>query len=163
VGRVSYYLHHGSWWVYYLDGQRQVRRRVGDDEKLAAQTAAQVNADAGALRLDRVRLSFIRIAESVGLTNATCPKSWRHSYATLLQDANVDPLIRQITLGHAPSSGDAQSREGRRVGGTLNSNDVSSEYCQRKKDLIVERLDKFDKAEIRRPRSGPRRHCKVQE
>ncbi|MFZ1935560.1 MAG: hypothetical protein WCB27_07115 [Thermoguttaceae bacterium] len=43
--------------------------------------------------------------------------------------------------------GVAQAREGRRVGGTLNSNDVSSEYCQRKKDLIFERLDKFDKEE----------------
>ena len=27
VGRVSYFFHHGSWWVYYLEGQRQVRRR----------------------------------------------------------------------------------------------------------------------------------------
>jgi len=30
-------------------------------------------------------------------------KSWRHTFATLLQDANVDPLIRQITLGHKPT------------------------------------------------------------
>ncbi len=44
-----------------------------------------------------------------GLTDATCPKSFRHSSATLLQDANVDPLIRQITLGHASTgtAGDA--------------------------------------------------------
>lgn len=34
-----------------------------------------------------------------------CPKSWRHSFATLLQDANVDPLIRQQTLGHKPTNG----------------------------------------------------------
>jgi integrase len=31
------------------------------------------------------------------------PKCWRHTFATLLQEANVDPLIRQLTLGHAPA------------------------------------------------------------
>ena len=57
----------------------------------------------GAVKADQIRLSFIRIAGAAGLAQATCPKSWRHSFATLLQDANVDPLIRQITLGHAPT------------------------------------------------------------
>jgi len=59
--------------------------------------------DAGALDPDRIRTSFIRIAKRCGLAQATCPKSWRHTFATLLQDANVDPLLRQITLGHKPS------------------------------------------------------------
>ena len=44
IGKVSYYFHHGSWWVYYLDGQRQVRRRTGPDEEAAEAIAAQVNA-----------------------------------------------------------------------------------------------------------------------
>jgi integrase len=35
---------------------------------------------------------------------STCPKSWRHFFATLLQDANVDPPIRQQVLGHRPTS-----------------------------------------------------------
>ncbi len=43
--------------------------------------------------------------------------------------------------------GVAQTRDGRKVGGSLNVRDVSSEYCQRQKDLIVERLDRFDKEE----------------
>ncbi len=43
VGKVSCYQHHGAWWVYYKEGQRQVRRRVGD-QTLAEQVAAQVNA-----------------------------------------------------------------------------------------------------------------------
>ncbi len=34
----------------------------------------------------------------------TCPKSWRQTFATLLHDANVDPLVRQITLGHSPTA-----------------------------------------------------------
>jgi integrase len=47
----------------------------------------------------------MRIADRLNLPGATCPKSWRHTFATLLQDANVDPLIRQLTLGHAFTSG----------------------------------------------------------
>ena len=42
---------------------------------------------------------------AIGRGEATCPKSWRHSFATLLQGANVDPLIRQQTLGHRPTTG----------------------------------------------------------
>jgi len=56
--------------------------------------------DAGAIKSDAVRLSYMRISRSIGRPDATCPKSWRHGFATLLQDANVDPLVRQVTLGH---------------------------------------------------------------
>jgi integrase len=58
--------------------------------------------DAGSFDPDQIRRSFLRIAARCGFHQATCPKSWRHSFATLLQDAHVDPLIRQITLGHQP-------------------------------------------------------------
>ena len=37
-----------------------------------------------------------------------------------------------------------RSRGGRRVGTKLNVRDVSSEYAQREKGFIVERLDRFD-------------------
>jgi integrase len=49
-------------------------------------------------------MSFIAIIRSIGQPEATCPKSWRHTFATLLQDANVDPLVRQLTLGHSPTT-----------------------------------------------------------
>lgn len=62
--------------------------------------------DAGAIPVDRVRSSFIRIATRAGLT-VTTPKSWRHTFATLLQEANVDLLVRQETMGHQPTSPDA--------------------------------------------------------
>lgn len=39
----------------------------------------------------------------------------------------------------------AQTRDHRKVGGHLNCKDVSSPYCQRLKDIVVERLDKFDR------------------
>ena len=38
----------------------------------------------------------------------------------------------------------AQTRDFRKVGGHLNCKDVLSRYCQRKKGIVVERLDKFD-------------------
>jgi hypothetical protein len=44
VGRVSLYLHHGAWWLYYRDGGQPVRRRVAQTPKEAEQVAAQVNA-----------------------------------------------------------------------------------------------------------------------
>ena len=43
--------------------------------------------------------------------------------------------------------GVAQTKDGRKVGGQLNCRDVLSNYCQRKKDLLVERLDRFDSEE----------------
>ena len=43
--------------------------------------------------------------------------------------------------------GVAQTKDGRKVGGKLNCRDVLSDYCQRKKDLLVERLDRFDSEE----------------
>ena len=44
VGRVSYYEHHGGWYLYYQQDGESVRKRVADTEKSAAQLAAQVNA-----------------------------------------------------------------------------------------------------------------------
>ena len=91
-----------------------VERRVAAEEAATnsalsrsrrAAIARGVWRDAGATKADRIRHSFIRIANAAGLTEATCPKSWRHTIATLMQDANIDPLIRQITLGHAPAGG----------------------------------------------------------
>ena len=61
--------------------------------------------DAGAVKADVIRNSFIRVMTSLGRSDSTCPKSWRHTFATLLQDGNVDPLIRQLVLGHKPTSG----------------------------------------------------------
>ena len=58
---------------------------------------------AGTIDADDIRRSFIRIATAIGLVRASCPKSWRHTFATLLQNASVDPLIRQVTMGHTPA------------------------------------------------------------
>jgi integrase len=68
-----------------------------------ARVAAKVWCDSGAIDADDIRRSFIRTATAIGLVGASCPKSWRHTFATLLQDAGVDPLIRQVTMGHTPA------------------------------------------------------------
>ena len=70
--------------------------------KQRAQIARSVWRDAGAVRPEAVRTAFLRTAGATGLP-VTCPKSWRHTFATLLQEANVDPMIRQLVLGHAPN------------------------------------------------------------
>lgn len=68
-----------------------------------AQAAQKVWQRAGFLKNDIIRRSFIRLMKAVGHPESTCPKSWRHTFATLLQDSNVDPLIRQQVMGHSPS------------------------------------------------------------
>ena len=40
-----------------------------------------------------------------------------------------------------------QTRDGRKVGGHRNVKDVSSSYCQRLKDVVLERLDHYDPEE----------------
>ena len=40
-----------------------------------------------------------------------------------------------------------QACEGRKVGGTLNVRDISANYCQKKKNLLLERLDRYDSEE----------------
>ncbi len=95
---------------------RRVERRIEAqestlDEPLTRAQQAKVARglwrDLGALKADSIRNSFIGTATAAGLEDVTCPKSWRHTFATLLQDARVDPLVRQITLGHAPTGGDS--------------------------------------------------------
>jgi len=85
--------------------RQQSARGAGEPLSRAAaqQVARRVWWDAGAVKADAVRNSFVRVMKQIGHPEATCPKSWRHSFATILQDANVDPLIRQQTLGHRPT------------------------------------------------------------
>jgi integrase len=87
--------------------ERVSARRAGGEvlrRAEAQQLARKLWWDAGTVKADAVRNSFLRIMRGISHPEATCPKSWRHSFATLLQDANVDPLIRQQTLGHRPTN-----------------------------------------------------------
>ena len=56
------------------------------------------------MKEDWIRKEFMRVTSQVGMPEVTAPKTLRHSFATCLQDANVDPLIRNELMGHAPGS-----------------------------------------------------------
>lgn len=67
--------------------------------------AKQLWKDCGAWDPDQIRRRFLAITKKCGWPEATCVKSFRHTFATLLQLANVDPLVRQLTMGHSPQGG----------------------------------------------------------
>jgi integrase len=54
------------------------------------------------LKEDWIRKEFMRVTSQIGMPEITAPKTLRHTFATCLQDANVDPLIRNELMGHAP-------------------------------------------------------------
>lgn len=91
--------------------QRIAERRVASEERKLghalsrseqARVLRTVWRDAGAVPVDRVRSSFMRAAKAAGL-EVTCPKAWRHTYATLLAEGGVDPLVRMQVMGHQPA------------------------------------------------------------
>jgi hypothetical protein len=75
IGRVSYYFHHGAWWVYYTDGDRPIRHRTGPDEETAQAIAADTWIDREAIQ---ARLGGKRGTEEVvGKTPSTSMASAR--------------------------------------------------------------------------------------
>lgn len=33
VGKVTLYLYHGAWWIYFSEGSKRIRRKVGESKK----------------------------------------------------------------------------------------------------------------------------------
>jgi hypothetical protein len=62
------------------------------------------------------------------------------AYAALVKRGKVALAYPSVLARYAV----AQTRDHRKVGGHLNCKDVSSPYCQRLKDIVVERLDMYD-------------------
>lgn len=58
--------------------------------------------DLGAIKTERIRVEFMRLTSKIRLTATTAPKLLRHLFATGLQEANVDPLVRNELMGHSP-------------------------------------------------------------
>ena len=82
------------------------RRKEGADSWTRvddARVARLVWRDAGTVKEAILRVEFMKVTAKCGLPHASCPKMLRHLFATCLQDANVDPLIRQELMGHRPS------------------------------------------------------------
>lgn len=99
-----------------LEGNRAAMRRVAE-RRVAAQERKlrrplsrtehdrmlrKVWREAGVICKTQLRTSLIRTASALGL-EVTCPKAWRHTYATLLAEGGVDPLIRMQVMGHQPA------------------------------------------------------------
>lgn len=70
----------------------------------SARVARTLWRDMGTIRPERIRASFLRLTRTIGVPGITMPKTLRHGFATRLQDANVDPLIRNRLMGHAASN-----------------------------------------------------------
>jgi len=85
--------------------KRFVEREEASDNMLSRtqrlQVARSVWRDAGSTKTDHIRKEFMRLTRMIGAAHLTAPKSLRHLFATTLQDANVDPLIRCELMGHA--------------------------------------------------------------
>src|SRR5439155_22506505 len=91
--------------------ERELERRLAAAEAVdgepgrtaRARVARRVWRDVGAVDESRVRLEFIRVARVAGLGGQTAPKVLRHQFATALQQGRVDPLVRNLLMGHAPA------------------------------------------------------------
>ncbi|MCC6681234.1 MAG: hypothetical protein IT445_10085 [Phycisphaeraceae bacterium] len=55
----------------------------------------------GAIKTDKLRVEFMHLAKQIDLPELTAPKTLRHLFATAMQDANIDPLIRNQLMGHS--------------------------------------------------------------
>lgn len=88
-------------------------RRIQQCEMETGETASRTErsrlarklwTELGIVKTDRIRTEFMRLTKVIGQSDLTAPKTLRHLFATALQDANVDPLIRNELMGHAPAS-----------------------------------------------------------
>jgi integrase len=92
------------------DLQLEAARRVAAQEDDSAddlsrqerlRIARSVWRDAGTMKIEEIRKEFMRLTMAIAAGHLTAPKMLRHLFATTLQDANVDPLIRCELMGHA--------------------------------------------------------------
>lgn len=89
--------------------ERDLARRLtkqdatpGDPGRAArVRLAGRLWRDIRAVDESRVRVEFIRAARAAGLVGQTAPKVFRHQFATALQEGRVDPLVRNLLMGHA--------------------------------------------------------------
>ena len=94
----------------------------------------------------RARIAFRHLkpeARAEAVQEAVCNALQRFVRLVKLKKTSIAYAAPLATFGIK------QARDGRRVGGHLNCLDISSEYCQRLKNLVVARLDRRDKDDDR--------------
>ena len=110
----------------------ELQRALSRQERMVL--ARHLWTDAGAVKPDRLRLEFMQITRAIGLTGQTAPKLFRHLFATSLQDANVDPLIRCELMGHSTG---ASSMSGNGLGMTANYTHTRPETKRRQLETAI--------------------------
>ncbi len=94
--------------------EQEIQRRLLDEEDPSDSVNTRLRHEAvtktiwrdlGAIKADQIRKDFMRLTKSIDLAEVTAPKTLRHTFATCLQDANVDPLIRNELMGHSSGRG----------------------------------------------------------
>ena len=91
-----------------------------------------------------IRIAFRHLpteAKTEAVQEATCNACC--AFSRLAELGKLDLAYPSVLARYAV----AQVRDGRKVGGRLNVRDVLSPYCQRCKQITVERLDHFDEEE----------------
>jgi len=93
---------------------QELQRRVADRESnvgvaLARDQQAALSKrlwlELGSVKTDQVRKPLLRLSRSTKVNELATPKTFRHLFATTLQEGRVDPLIRNELLGHIPEDG----------------------------------------------------------
>jgi integrase len=91
--------------------ERELARRLASEQATSGSPdrvnrlrhARRLWQDIGAVDENRIRIEFMRVARAAGLAAQTAPKVLRHQLATMLQEGRVDPLVRNLLMGHAPA------------------------------------------------------------
>src|SRR5207248_5022570 len=78
--------------------------RSEPDRGTRARLARRLWRDVGAADESRVLVGFVPVARTAGLAGQTAPKVFRHQFATALQEGRVDPLVRNLLMGHASAA-----------------------------------------------------------
>ena len=93
--------------VKQLEIECQNRFDLTEDQsrRSSALVAKSIWQDLCGITSNILRLEFNKITQMIGMPEVTAPKSLRHTFATSLQDTNVDPLIRNELMGHSPNDG----------------------------------------------------------
>jgi hypothetical protein len=91
IGNVSLYEHHGSWWVYFRENGKPVRRHVGDNPEEARAIGARINAELAASRPTVFSFEAVVVGDS---TNGQTDR-----------EAIRDIMLAQANPGAAGASG----------------------------------------------------------
>jgi len=81
------------------------------------------------VKTDRIRTEMMQICSRIELSQFSSPKMFRHLFATTLQEANIDPLVRSELMGHSTGQ--------QTLGTTCKLNMREALNCVRRRNSLV--------------------------